>query len=29
MIKSEHCDCPDCICGDDDCPGLTILEAEE
>jgi len=24
-----HCDCPDCCCGDKDCPGKEALEEME
>lgn len=26
VTKVEHCNCPDCICGDEDCPGKESLE---
>ena len=29
MKEKEHCDCPDCCCGDKDCPGKESLENAE
>ena len=28
-IMKEHCNCPDCCCGDKDCSGKEFLEKEE
>jgi len=27
-IEEQHCNCPDCICGDEDCPGQEALLEE-